>query len=158
MKHTAWIVSALFVGLLACAEGNRTASEAGVEAARAEIAAAIRSWENVWEQGDAAAAAAGFTEDAINMRPGAVSDVGRSAVETMASDFLSGVTVTEVTFTTEELDIFGDMAYELGSFVQRYTDGNTEVTQQSRYMAVWQRGDDGTWRYHRFLFNNHPGD
>jgi uncharacterized protein (TIGR02246 family) len=128
------------------------------QAARAEIAAAIRSWEAKWSGGDAAGAAAGFTTDAINMRPGAASDAGRNAVEAAFRDFLSGVTVTEISFTTEELDVHGDTAYEHGSFVQRYTGRNTETTQRSRYMAVWRRGEDGVWRYHRFLFNDLPSN
>ncbi len=152
------IASGLLVGALGCADASneRAPSEAEVAAARADIAQAIRSWAEVWKSGDATAAAAGFTVDAINMRPGAANDNGRTAVEGMARDFLSTVTINEVTFTTQELDIYGDIAYELGTFVQRYTDGGAEVTQRSRYMAVWRREDDGTWKYHRFLFNNLP--
>ena len=160
MRRTALVRTCILVGALGCAGPSTNAGDeaAAIAAAREEISEAISTWEGFWRGGDAAAAAAGFTEDAINMRPGAASDVGRAAVEGMARDFLSAVTVTEVSFTTEELDIYGDAAYELGTFLQRYTDGTDEVTQQSRYMAVWKRGDDGSWRYHRFIFNNLPAN
>jgi uncharacterized protein (TIGR02246 family) len=125
-------------------------------AAREGISKALRSWEEVWKNGDSAAAAAKFTDDAINMMPGAESDVGRAAIERAFEEFLSSVTINEITFTTQELDVRGDKAYELGNFVQQYTDGETEVTQRSRYMAFWKLEADGQWRYHRFLFNNLP--
>jgi ketosteroid isomerase-like protein len=29
-------------------------------------------------------------------------------------------------------------------------------TQQSRYLAIWRHQPDGSWRCHRFVFNNAP--
>jgi uncharacterized protein (TIGR02246 family) len=124
-----------------------TGTAGGIRAARDRFVDALR-------RGDASAAAAVFAPDALNMRPGAASDSGRAAIERMFADFLGGVTMEHVEFTTRELNVQPYVAYEQGTFVQRYRprDGNP-VTHRARYMAVWRREPGGDWQYHRFLFN-----
>ena len=117
----------------------------------------IDGFEAAWLAGDSVESARFFTADAVNMRPGVESDVGRGAILSAFGEFLGASTVTAVEFTTEQLDVLGDVAYELGTFEQRYTgaDGE-EVTHRARYAALWRREITGTWRYHRFLFNDLP--
>ncbi len=75
------------------------------------------------------------------MRPGAENDEGRAELDRVLGEFLSAVTIEEIGFTTEELDVYRDKAYELGIFLQRYAYEDTVVTQRSRYISVWKRGE-----------------
>lgn len=126
-------------------------------AVRAEIAETWKQLEQAWEAGDAAASAAVFTEDAINMRPDAVDDRGRGAIEAVFSDFLSTTTVEDLTWTTQEVDVYAETAYELGTFAQTLQPQEGEpILHRGRYISVWKHQPDGTWRIHRFLFNDLP--
>lgn len=122
----------------------------GVRAARDRFVEA-------WRRGDAKAAAAVFAPDAVNMRPGAADDRGREAIERLFTEFLSTVQMEHAEFTSERIDVRPYVAYELGTFVQRYRPAGKEPeTQRGRYVAVWRREPGGEWQYDRFLFNWQP--
>ena len=148
------------LALVGCANEDSPGDEPKPDetGAREAISQAMRSFEKAWKSGDPTASAARFTEDTINMRPGEESDIGRAAVQKVFENFLSSVTINEVAFTTQELDVHGDTAYELGNFFQQFTEGESEVTRRSRYMVVWKLESDGQWRFHRFHFNNVPNN
>jgi uncharacterized protein (TIGR02246 family) len=131
--------------------------DAEASGAATNIRASRDRFVDAWRRGDARAAAAVFASDALNMRPGAASDSGRAAIERMFAEFLSGVTMEHVEFTTRELDVRGYVAFEQGTFVQRYQPRSGDhVTQHGRYAVVWRREPGGEWQYHRFLFNWMP--
>ena len=124
---------------------------------REEIAQAWRQFEEVWVKGDASAAAQWYTEDAINMPPDVEDAQGRSEIQSAFSYILSAATREDMAVTTRELDVYGDTAYELGTFADTHIPhGGTKVTVRARYMCVWKRQPDGTWKIHRFLFNSLP--
>ncbi len=53
----------------------------------------------------------------------------------------------EVGFTTTELTVVGDLAYEVGtSKVQKQTGEAPPVVSTGRYLAVWRLGGGGRWR------------
>ena len=121
-----------------------------------------QSWNNFrehWVQGDAEGSANLYTTNAINMIPRSEDNVNREGVLTMAESFLSNNTVESIKVNTLELDVMGPKAFEYGLFEQKVIpDEGEPYVQKSRYFAVWQLGPDGTWRFHRFLFNDLPAD
>jgi ketosteroid isomerase-like protein len=62
--------------------------------------------------------------------------------------------VRDVVLTTQEVDVFGDVANEVGiiSATAPSEDGG-RVQWAGKYVAVWKRGGDGTWRLHRDIWN-----
>ncbi len=126
--------------------------------AKAEIVKALDDFALAWKKGDAAGSVDLFTEDAINYRPDAAPDYGRSAILKMSEGWLQNNTIRELKFNSQELDIIGDQAYELGTFIQDIEpkNGGKPLMQQGRYFATWRFDADGQWRIDRFIFNNAP--
>jgi uncharacterized protein (TIGR02246 family) len=140
---------------------NSEAASAATSAAGAATAAIAATWsgfESAWLKGDVPTATSGFfTTDAINVVPEAAETRGRAAIDASFADFFTTAKVTALERTTEEVEVSGDLAYERGTFKQTVApSGGAPQTQHSRYLAIWKRQPDGTWRCHRFVFNNAP--
>lgn len=129
--------------------------EAAIEPGTAQsIRAARNRFVEAWKRNDAEGAAAVFATNAVNSRPGATDDQGRQAIQKTFTEFLATVTLEEIEFTDVQLDVQPFVAYEFGTFVQRYRPRDAaSITQRARYVAVWRREPDGPWEYQRFLFN-----
>jgi len=136
----------------------RVARSIDVAEARAGIAATWDAFRPVWGAGDAARAAAiFFTDDAINMIPATANDSGLAAIETAFAAFASSNKLSDVTQTTDEVQVWGQTAYERGTFIQTVTQAEGQpYVQRSRYLAIWSRQSDGKWKCVRFLFNDLP--
>jgi len=147
-----------FAGFIALALLAGCTKQQDIAKVREEITQAWRQFEEVWVKGDATAAAEWYTEDAINMPPDVEDCQGRSAIQRVFSGILSGVKeVVDMAFTTRELDVYEGTAYELGTFADTHIPhGGDETTFLGRYMCVWKRQPDGTWKIHRFIFNSLP--
>ncbi len=60
----------------------------------------------------------------------------------------------DVVLTTLEVADHGDLATEVGSLTATVPgeDGN-KVSIAGKFIVLWKRGDDGTWRFHRDIWN-----
>lgn len=117
--------------------------------ASARIADAGKRFLHLFALSDPASIAACYTQDArmfaANMSP----VCGRAAIESVFK-FTSGPGHS-LEFQTEELDIQGTTAIEIGAFVRRQKDG--ALVDSGRYMVVWKRvGDE--WKIHRDMFTS----
>ncbi len=103
--------------------------------------------------GDAAAVAAHYTDDAALLPPNAARIDGREGIQG-AWQALIDADVRDVVLTTQEVDVFGDVANEVGiiSATAPSEDGG-RVQWVGKYVSVWKRGGDGTWRLHRDIWN-----
>lgn len=143
----------LLASLSACSQPMSSADQV-----RASISETWNRFTTAWLAGDAnTATSAFFTVDAINTVPEAPESRSRDAINTDFGNFHKSNKVTTIDQRTEELEVAGDLAYERGTFTQtiQAQEGATQ-TQHSRYLAVWKRQPDGSWKCHRFLFNNAP--
>ncbi len=139
----------LLLSLVACAHAPAaSAPEDPAAPVRAAITAANAEYAQALLRGDAKAMAAIFTEDGeiipSNER-GFVS--GRDAIEAYQARRLEGRRYLEVELTTVDVGISGDVAWETGvtrATIQQPQGAPVAVT--GRYLAVWKRGADGTWR------------
>ena len=110
-------------------------------------------------RGDPIAAAEVFAEDVRWMLPDLADMNGIGAVSAfIARAFASGRPPRDVWHTTEELHVFGDVAVELGSVRSKVESqpGGDLVPFNQRYMLMWKRQEDGTWRIFRDISNNCP--
>jgi uncharacterized protein (TIGR02246 family) len=126
--------------------------------ARAGITATWAAFKPLWVAGNVnKAVATFFTDDAINMVPGAPTDSGRAAIEKGFAGFFASNKVSDVSETTDEVQVAGRTAYERGTFRQTVIPaGGQPSATRARYLAVWIRQADGKWKCARFLFNNLP--
>lgn len=121
------------------------------------IAERWAEYRDILVRGDPSALAGMFTEDAILMEPGMDAFRGRAAIERFATGMFEQFELTHVTSHTTELAVYEDRVYEFGTYVE--TGGPPKKSRHQypgRYVAVWQRSDDGTWRIHRMMVHSLP--
>lgn len=154
-------MSRLSLGLLPLLLGALTScslTTPSTDIARAAISQAWSGFKTAWLAGDVpSATAAFFTPEAMNVMPDAPASLGRAAIDTSFREFFANTKVLALDQTTEEVEVAGDLAYERGIFAQSVQQGQAGArTLHARYLAVWKRQSDGTWKCHRFLFNYAP--
>ena len=113
-----------------------------------EIAAATRRFLALFAANDIAGLAACYTEDA-QMMPANMAPV-RGHVGIASVFKFTAVRGHTLEFRTEELEVHGATAIELGAYVRRQAGG--AAVDQGRYFVVWKRAG-GEWRIHRDMFS-----
>jgi uncharacterized protein (TIGR02246 family) len=126
------------------------------ESAEEGIKAAVAKFEDAFNRGDGAAVGALYTEDAAILPPDAARVDGKEAIGKFWQSAIDAGLKDLDLQTVEVLD-GTDLAVEVGK-VSLTTTGSVgkEVPVAGKYVVVWQRGDDGTWRLHRDIWNLDP--
>ncbi len=110
-----------------------------------EEAAAIGSTSDEWAEAIAANDVnAFFAADAVLMPPDMPSFRSGPALE----EFLAGVTVTDFSRTSREIDGHGDLAYERAHYeLSSFSAGEAEIpaTRQGKYVNIWRKQANGSW-------------
>ncbi len=121
--------------------------------ARDSIEATIKTLLESLNGGDAAGVAAHYTDDAALLPPDAARIDGREGIQGVWQGLIDAG-IRDVALTTQEVDAFGDVANEVGiiSATAPGEDGG-RVQLAGKYVAVWKRGGDDTWRLHRDIWN-----
>jgi len=121
--------------------------------ARDSIEAILKTFSKSLNGDDAAGVAAHYTDDAALLPPDAARIDGREGIQG-AWQALIDADVRDVVLTTEEVDVFGDVANEVGTIRATAPGENGgRVQWVGKYVSVWKRGGDGTWRLHRDIWN-----
>jgi uncharacterized protein (TIGR02246 family) len=143
------------VGLSVSARTSRSESPGdSLAQVRRAIEAGNATWERAFKNLDAAAMAATFDEDGVNVSAddGGCTK-GRAAIEAAMRSYLaiSGpATKTKVEIGDVVLD--GDFAYEWGRAEFHFAPKPGGPAERSgRYLAVWKRQSDGGWKLFRNL-------
>jgi uncharacterized protein (TIGR02246 family) len=108
---------------------------------------------HAFEQGDAALAASLYEPGARLLPPGAAVITGEDAVrEFFEKRFAAGSDggVLEAV----RLDDYGDVAVEEGRYGRR---AGEELLDSGKYLAVFRRQPDGTWRWATDMWNSDAG-
>ncbi|MEW6271389.1 MAG: SgcJ/EcaC family oxidoreductase [Thermodesulfobacteriota bacterium] len=138
----------------ACAGSER--QDDGVREARAAIEAANARFSEAFARGDASALAAMYTPDAIVLPPDSEMIRGNDAIgQFWKATRDSGV--RSAVLTTVDVGRSGDVAYEAGN-VSLTIDpaGGEPTTAAAKYVVVWKREADGSWKLHRDIWNSLP--
>ncbi|MGI9387473.1 MAG: YybH family protein, partial [Methyloligellaceae bacterium] len=94
-----------------------------------------------------------YTDDAALLPPDSARIDGREGIQG-AWQALIDADVRDVVLTTQEVDVFGDIANEVGTIRATAPGENGgRVQWAGKYVSVWKRGGDGTWRLHRDIWN-----
>ena len=104
--------------------------------------------------GNRDAAAALFADDAVFMAQGAPAIEGRAAIWA-ALEPPPGITTQEATVTSLEIDGYGDLAYDRGTFSRTVTmEGVAEpITYTAKYLVIARKQDDGSWLWSIDIWN-----
>jgi uncharacterized protein (TIGR02246 family) len=157
------MVSTRTVGLLALVVAITSASRAGSKArddgvaeARAAIEAANARFSDAFARGDTKALAAMYTSNAIAFPPGSEMVRGNDAIGAFwKATRDSGV--QKAALTTIDVGRSGDVAYEVGTVsLTIQPAGKEQTTAAAKYVVVWKRQADGSWKLHRDIWNDLP--
>ena len=122
-------------------------------AARDSIEATTKTLMESLSGGDAAGVAAHYTDDAALLPPGAAKIDGREGIQGFWQALIDAG-VRDVVLTTQEIDDFGDVANDVGTIsATAPSEDGGRVQLAGKYLVVWKRGGDGTWRLHRDIWN-----
>jgi uncharacterized protein (TIGR02246 family) len=154
--------------IAACAKGNETAttsdSASGVAAAatsadagaaRQAIDSANARFADAMKRGDTTAMASNYSDDAIVMMPGVEAWRGRDAVRKGFAGFVSQAPVKEFTGKTDDVMVAGDVAVETGTYeMTLQPKGGKEIKDKGKYLTIWKRQADGSWKIVRDINNS----
>jgi uncharacterized protein (TIGR02246 family) len=120
------------------------------------IASTNAKFEAAFNAGDAKALTALYTSDAVVMAPNMKRLEGHNAIRGLWQNFFDAG-VSDIDLNTEELNIEGPRASEVGRFSLTAPDGKGgRVTAHGKYIILWQKHGNGAWRLHRDIWNNDP--
>lgn len=129
---------------------------ANAESPRDEIEAALITFETAFNGGDAAAVAAHYAEDAAVFPPDAARVDGRTGIQTFWKGAMDAG-LADLKLKAVEVHGDGDLAFEVGEVSFSAPDGSGgRSTANGKYVVVWKRGPDGTWRLYRDIWNANP--
>ena len=161
MKRTGWIaVVALSALAMACEKHDAddmddapsaeeiAAVRTAIDAANAVVVAALN-------EGDVAKFLTNYTDDAILMLPNSPAMRGRAGIETAVKAMLETVTFSDVKIVTEGVMLADDIAVETGSNEWTLTPkGGKPMVDKGKYITVWKRQADGSWKIARDVSNS----
>jgi uncharacterized protein (TIGR02246 family) len=138
------------------AAGGTIATDAA--AVRRTIEETNARFTEAFKRGDSATVMASYADDAIVMMPNEEASRGREGVRKVFRDMLSQMTVKDFKVTTDDVMVGGDLAVETGKYewtLQPKANPNAkEVKDKGKFVTVWQRQSDGSWKIVRDIINS----
>ena len=130
----------------------------GVDAdeVRKAVEAALAEWAAAFNRGDAVAVAGLYTEGAIVMPPDIEMVRGRQGIQELWQTMIQRG-LKDIVFTTVEVQTDGNTAYEIGRVsLTLYAKDQAPKPMSSKYVVVWKRQADGSWKLHVDIWNSAP--
>jgi uncharacterized protein (TIGR02246 family) len=140
----------------AFAYAEAEAKDNGVREVSAAIDEANTKFSEAFERGDFKALSAMYTSDAIAFPPDSEMIQGNEAIgEFWNATWESGV--KSVKLTALDVGRSGDIAYEAGKVsLTIHAEGKEPTIATAKYVVVWKRQADGSWKLHRDIWNSLP--
>jgi uncharacterized protein (TIGR02246 family) len=121
---------------------------------RTEIEQANRGIGRAFNSGDTAAVAAFYTENATVLPPNSQMIRGRKAIEDFWKSAMA-MGIRSIQLTTLDVESSGDMAYEIGNAtLEIRPDGGTAASETIKYVVVWKRQPDNSWKLAADIWNS----
>jgi ketosteroid isomerase-like protein len=144
--------AALIVSVSACQKyenqpgGNAATPAADTGAVTDAIKADEKKWNEDFHAKNMDALLAHYAPDAYAVLPGAPSVTGDS-LRKLYADAVKDANF-DVSFSSDKIDVSGDLAYSRGHFTEKYTDPNTKAagSNSGSYITVYKKQSDGSWK------------
>ena len=107
--------------------------------------------------GDVPRLVAHYDADATVLPNGMPAAHGPAEIQKALGDFLGAVTISDFQLTTTDVTVQGDMAIETGTTrmtMQPKQGGGKPTTDVGKYVVVWKKQADGSWKLWRDIFNS----
>lgn len=106
-------------------------------------------WEESLNAGDIDTLTELYTEDTRLLPPNGQIAIGHDAVRAIFGGMIEAGLTGEL--NSLETKVVGDMGYNVGAYKLFAGD---DVVDTGKYMEIWERGDDGQWRYTNDIWNS----
>src|SRR5688572_9080876 len=106
---------------------------------------------------DPAKLTAHYDAEAVAMPPNHPAARGTAEIQKMFTDMFAAITITDFSLTIGDVVVKEDMAIETGSMsmtMQPKQAGAPAITEKSKYVVVWKKQADGSWKLWRDIFNS----
>lgn len=143
METSSWITVCGILTMAVLPTGAVLAQETSDEAAFDRVYA---EFSRAYRDGDPAAVALVYTEDAYYLAPG--DSIAHGNVR-RHFEWLSRYEAGQgpvVEFEIVEREISGDLGYDVGYYRLRPADAPADETSIGKFLVIWKRGADGVWR------------
>lgn len=132
------------------------ASDVGGPMTMAQADEVYREYEASLLAGDAARFVGLWTDDGVQMFPGAPALAGKGTIEASAVAYFETISMVEFEIWNEEVESFGDWAFARGNYhwAGDPKDGGERVQFEGKYLTIFQRQPDGSWKIYRDCFNS----
>jgi ketosteroid isomerase-like protein len=148
-------VCALLAGFWLSAVAS-SAQGAKADPVRAAIEKQNAAFAAAFNRGDMSALAAAYAEDAIAFPPDGEMVRGRSAIEGLWKG-VRDAGGKAIALNTIDVHSSGSLAAETGTAVLKLQPPNgAEQSQSVKYVVVWKRQPNGTWKLYRDIWNGMP--
>lgn len=163
MRHISGLQSVLVtLGLMmvACSQTNPSGSTPNpavqdIAATRSAIEAANARFADAFKRGDKIGLMANYADDAVIMMPNEVAWRGRAELDKGFTNFLNQMSFKGGGPNTEDVMLAGDLAVETGTFAWTLQPkSGPEIKDKGKYLTVWKRQADGTWKIVRDINNS----
>jgi uncharacterized protein (TIGR02246 family) len=146
-----WLLTVAIVVPLGCS----TQREADVEAAMTAVDEIWQRYSSSLNSGDIDAWIALWTDDGIQMPPNSPPVVGKDQIRERNKGVLDQFSF-DIGITNEEVGVAGDWAYARGTYTASLTpkNGGEAIFIDGKYMTIFGRQPDGSWKIHRDIFNS----
>jgi ketosteroid isomerase-like protein len=129
----------------------------GPQAMREVALPANAALDSAYRRGDADAAAQLMSDSVVISAENIPDLVGRSTIRDILRQFFTVNSVAAFTLSPAELQIYGDRAFERGTFVWSSGPKGGAMTRRSgRYMLLRARDSAGAWKLLRYIENCLP--
>jgi uncharacterized protein (TIGR02246 family) len=147
------ICACLALGGCAAQHASTSGRARGADAVRAQIERNAAQFAETFNRGDVASLATMYDTAAVVLAPNAPVMRGRQNIEALWSGARQQGFKT-LSLAVQSVELLGDHAIELGNYTLVIQPaGQAEMTDRGKYMVVWRRQADGSWKLYRDMFN-----
>jgi uncharacterized protein (TIGR02246 family) len=124
------------------------------EEIRMEIEKANQRFGEGIRKGDASIVGALYTSDALLMPPNSEMIRGRQDTQRFWDGAIK-MGVKDAVLKTVEIQRMGDTVHEVGNYTLKiHPQGSSPFEDKGKYVVLWKKDSDGTWRLHRDIWNS----
>src|SRR5690242_7332502 len=105
-------------------------------------------------KGDAAAVSGFFTDDAVVIAPNVKASHGRAEMDAGNRAMLAAMKFTGLKLHTDDLQVFGDIGVETGTYEQTLQPKGKTLHDNGNYLTVWKKQSDGSWKIYRLAYDS----
>ncbi|MBN1836437.1 MAG: nuclear transport factor 2 family protein [Spirochaetales bacterium] len=147
------VVLGLLAGALMVVSGCAGMGKAGEESDVAAIQEIWRSYSAAATSGDAALWLSLWDDSGIQMPPD-VPARPKKVLDEVVPKAWAMMKIHTMNIKAEETTIMGDFAFSRGTYTSERTVNNKTVTIDGKFLTLFRRQADGSWRLYRDCFNS----